>query len=76
MADPTSLPDRNDPAFCESYCPICTRARRGVRWAQVLQAIELAVTCGGCPAGRARQRRYGVRPNQPLPPTAEQPPSA
>jgi len=56
-----------DPDFCESKCPICTRARRGVVWARWLQRIELLLTFGGCPWGRARARRYGVPPDQPRP---------
>lgn len=56
-----------DPDFCEHRCPICTRARRGSRLAKFLQAIELLITFGGCPWGRARQRKYGVRPDQPVP---------
>jgi hypothetical protein len=28
----------------------------------------MLVTFGGCPHGRARQKKYGVRPNEPLPP--------
>lgn len=55
-----------DPGFCEDRCPICTRARRGSRWAKFLQAIEMIVTFGGCPWGRARQRKHGVKPNEPL----------
>jgi len=35
--------------------------------AHVLQAIEMVVTFGGCPWGRARQEKYGVKPNEPLP---------
>lgn len=58
-----------DPDFCERRCPICTRARRGHRVARWLQSLELLVTLGGCPWGRARQRKYGVRPDQPLPVT-------
>ena len=57
-----------DPDFCESKCPICTRARKGNRFCQFLQAIELIVTFGGCPWGRARRRKYGVKPNEPVPP--------
>lgn len=57
-----------DPDFCERRCPICTRARQGNRLARWLQTIELIVTFGGCPWGRARQRKYGVRPHEPLPP--------
>ena len=57
-----------DPDYCEKKCPICTKARQGNRLARILQTVELAVTFGGCPYGRARQRKYGVRPNEPLPP--------
>ena len=56
-----------DPDFCEHHCPICTRARTGNRFAQFLQAIETVVTFGGCPWGRARQKKYGVKPNESLP---------
>ena len=55
-----------DPDFCERLCPICTRARNGNRLARILQSIELVVTLGGCPFGRARQRKYGVRPSEPV----------
>lgn len=55
------------PDFCEMSCPICTRARRGHRIAKLLQRIEMLVTRGGCPWGRARQRKYGVRPEDPIP---------
>jgi hypothetical protein len=61
-----------DPDFCEHHCPICTRARNGNKIAQVLQAVEMAVTFGGCPFGRARQRKYGVRPSEPVPLTQPQ----
>jgi len=53
-----------DAEFCESHCPVCTRARKGARWAVLLQRIEMALTGGGCPAGRARQKKYGARPNE------------
>ena len=53
-----------DAEFCESKCPVCTRARKGKKWAVVLQRIEMALTGGGCPAGFARQKKYGVRPNE------------
>ena len=56
-----------DPDFCEKRCPICTRARRGIRWARFLQAVEALVTFGGCPWGRARQGKYGVKPAESLP---------
>jgi len=56
-----------DPEFCENRCPICTRARKGHRLARFLQAVELLVTFGVCPWGRARRRKYGVRPSEPLP---------
>jgi len=58
---------RFDPDFCESRCPICTRARKGNRLARFLQRIEMMLTFGGCPWGRARQRKYGVRPDEPRP---------
>ena len=54
-----------DAEFCESRCPVCTRARRGNRLAKLLQKLEMALTGGGCPAGRARQQKYGVRPDEP-----------
>ena len=60
-----------DPEYCESRCPICTRARRGNRIAKMFQSVEMLVTFGGCPWGRARQKKYGVRPNEPLPPKSE-----
>ena len=56
-----------DPDFCEKKCPVCTNARKGNRIARFVQAIEMLVTFGGCPNGRARYRKYGVRPNEPLP---------
>ena len=56
-----------DPDFCEKRCPVCTRARRGNPVAKFFQTIEMLITFGGCPFGRARQRKYGVRPNEPLP---------
>jgi len=56
-----------DPDFCEKRCPVCTRARKGHKLAKLLQAIELALTFGGCPWGRARRRKYGVRPDESLP---------
>ena len=55
-----------NPEFCDQHCPICTRARKGYRFAKILQKVELAVTFGGCPWGRARLRKYGVRPNESL----------
>ena len=56
-----------DPDFCEHRCPVCTRARKGNRFARFLQAIETVITFGGCPWGRARQKKYGVKPSEPLP---------
>ena len=55
-----------DPDFCEHRCPICTRARQGKRWAKLLQTIEMFVTFGGCPWGRARQKKYGIKPSESL----------
>lgn len=57
----------NDPEYCEYGCPICTRARKGVPLAVAVQKAEMALTLGGCPWGRARRRKYGVNPNEPLP---------
>ncbi len=56
-----------DPDFCENRCPVCTRARQGNKLAKLLQAIEMALTFGGCPWGRARRQKYGVLPNESLP---------
>ena len=57
--------------FCEKSCPVCTQAREGHRIAKALQKAELMLTFGGCPCGRARQRKYGVRPDEALPPKGE-----
>lgn len=54
------------PDFCEKWCPICVRARKGIRWARWMQRLELALTGGGCPWGRARQKKYGVPPDVPI----------
>jgi hypothetical protein len=64
----TKEPGFFDPDFCEQRCPVCTRARNGNRLAKFIQAIELIVTFGGCPWGRARRRKYGVKPHEPVPP--------
>ncbi len=53
--------------FCEKRCPVCTRARKGNRLAKILQRLETLLTFGGCPWGRARQKKYGVKPDEPLP---------
>jgi hypothetical protein len=53
-----------DADFCESRCPVCTRARKGHRLAKVVQRLEMVLTFGGCPAGRDRQKKYGVKPNE------------
>lgn len=53
-----------DADFCEKHCPVCTRAREGKPFAGFLQKIEMWLTRGGCPAGRARQKKYGVKPNE------------
>ena len=53
-----------DAEFCESHCPVCTNARKGNVFAIVLQKIEMALTGGGCPAGRDRQKKFGVKPNE------------
>ncbi|MCY2955093.1 MAG: hypothetical protein NTU53_24460 [Planctomycetota bacterium] len=67
MADDHQKRTLFDPEFCEKRCPVCTRARQGNRLARLLMAIEMVVTFGGCPWGRARQRKHGIRPNEPLP---------
>lgn len=56
-----------DAEFCETTCPVCTRARNGNPLAKFFQAIEMFLTGGGCPAGRDRQRTYGVRPDEKRP---------
>ena len=56
-----------DAEFCESKCPICTRAREGKPFWVFLQKIEMFLTGGGCPAGRDRQKKYGVKPNEKIP---------
>jgi len=50
--------------FCEKQCPVCTRARKGNKLARLIQKIELKLTGGGCPAGRARRAKYGVAPDE------------
>ena len=55
-----------NPEFCERYCPVCTKARKGVKLARMLQRIEMVLTFGGCPWGRARLQKYGVRPDEAL----------
>jgi hypothetical protein len=71
MADEAKKTGFFDPDFCEHKCPICTRARQGNRFARILQSIEMIVTFGACPWGRARQRKYGVKPHEQLPPDEE-----
>jgi hypothetical protein len=53
-----------DAEFCESKCPVCTRARKGNGFAKIIQKLEMLLTFGGCPAGRDRQKKYGVKPNE------------
>ncbi len=55
----------SDPDYCEIGCPICTNARKGNKIAQFIQKIEMLLTSGGCWWGRAREKKYGVKPNQP-----------
>lgn len=57
----------NDPDFCELHCPVCTSARKGNPLARVLQRIEMFMTFGGCPSGRARRKKYGVGPGKAIP---------
>jgi hypothetical protein len=56
----------NDPDYCEIGCPICTNARKGNKIAQFIQNLEILLTFGGCWWGRAREKKYGVKPDQPL----------
>ena len=63
---PILQPD--DPDYCEYGCLICTKARKGNRLARFLQRIEMAVISGGCWWGRAREKEYGVKPSEPIPP--------
>ncbi len=71
MADAHSKKTLFDSEFCEKRCPVCTRARRGVRWAKWLQTVEMVLTFGACPWGRARQKKYGVRPDESLSQSSE-----
>jgi len=57
----------NDPDYCEFGCPVCTNARKGNRLAKFIQTIELLLTFGGCWWGRAREKKYGVKPEESLP---------
>lgn len=57
-----------DPDYCEAHCPICTNARKGKWLAVIAQKLETALTFGGCPSGRARKKKYGVKPSESLPP--------
>ena len=56
-----------DPDFCELHCPVCTNARKGHGLARILQKLEMLVTFGGCPSGRARRKKYGVAPDEVIP---------
>jgi 3'-phosphoadenosine 5'-phosphosulfate sulfotransferase (PAPS reductase)/FAD synthetase len=58
----------NDPDYCEIGCPICTSARKGNRLAGFIQKFEMLFFPRGCWWGRAREKKYGVKPDQPLPP--------
>jgi len=50
------MPDLHQGEGGQSPCPL-------------VQAVEMFVTFGGCPHGRARQRKHGVRPNERFRPT-------
>lgn len=54
----------SDPEYCEHGCPICRGARAGNPIAKFFQRLELILTGGGCPWGKARKRKYGVEPDQ------------
>jgi len=55
-----------DPDFCEHRCPICTRARKGNRIARSSSHRD-ARHLRRLSLGRARRKKYGVKPNEPLP---------
>ncbi|MCP4238194.1 MAG: hypothetical protein GY770_32295 [Aestuariibacter sp.] len=57
----------DDSEYCEYGCPICTNARKGHQVAQKVQKVEMAIFSGGCWWGKAREKKYGVKPNEPLP---------
>jgi len=57
----------NDPDYCEFGCPICVNARKGNKTAKFLQSVEMFLTFGGCWWGRAREKKYGVKPDEPIP---------
>lgn len=56
-----------DAEFCEARCPVCVNARKGNKLAVWVQKLEMLLTGGGCPAGRDRLKKYGVRPNEKRP---------
>ena len=53
-----------DPEFCESRCPICTRARKGSRLARIVQRLEALLTVAALlvSAGLARPARAATLP--------------
>ncbi len=55
----------HDPDFCEYGCPICTNARKGHSVAKTVQNVEMAIFGGACWWGKAREKKYGVKPNEP-----------
>jgi hypothetical protein len=59
--------DLDDPNYCEHGCPVCTGARKGHGLGKFFQGVEMKLTGGGCWWGKAREKKYGVKPNQPLP---------
>lgn len=59
--------DLKDPDYCEYGCPVCRRARTGNRVAKALQVVEMKLLPSGCPWGKARERKYGVKPDEPVP---------
>ena len=61
------LMDLNDPDYCEFGCPICKNARKGNKVAKFIQKIALVLTFGGCWWGKAREKKYGVKPHEKIP---------
>ncbi len=54
-----------DPNYCEHGCPICTKARAGSNFFQLIQKIEsMLVGKKGCWWGRVRYKNTGKLPNE------------
>lgn len=58
---------KGDPMFCEERCPVCVNGREGKKFARALQNLEMKLTHGGCPNGRAREEMFGYPPTEKIP---------